>query len=39
MVNSDPESGGWLFRVTLSDSTELGVLMDKPAYDEYVAGL
>ena len=39
LVNSDPESGGWLFRVTLSDSTELGALMDKPAYDEYVAGL
>ena len=39
LVNSDPESGGWLFRVTLSDSAELGALMDKPAYDEYVAGL
>ena len=39
LVNSDPESGGWLFRVTLSDSAELGTLMDKPAYDEYVAGL
>ena len=39
LVNSDPESGGWLFRVTLSDSAELGLLMDKPMYDEYVAGL
>lgn len=39
LVNSDPESGGWLFRVTLSDSTELAALMDKAAYDAYVAGL
>ncbi len=39
LVNSDPESGGWLFRVTLSDSAQLDALMDKAAYDEYVAGL
>ena len=39
LVNSDPESGGWLFRVTLSDSAELTALMDKAAYDAYVAGL
>ncbi len=39
LVNSDPESGGWLFRVTLSDSAELAALMDKAAYDAYVAGL
>ena len=39
LVNSDAESGGWLFRVKLSDSAELGALMDKAAYDQYVAGL
>jgi glycine cleavage system H protein len=39
LVNSDPESGGWLFRLTLSDPAELDGLMDKAAYDAYVAGL
>jgi glycine cleavage system H protein len=39
LVNSDAEVGGWLFRVRLSDAGELGGLMDKAAYDEYVAGL
>ena len=39
LVNSDPENGGWLFRLTLSDATELDGLMDKAAYDAYVAGL
>ncbi len=39
LVNSDPETGGWLFRVTLSDPTELDGLMDRAAYAEYVAGL
>ncbi|MFM5884539.1 MAG: glycine cleavage system protein GcvH [Novosphingobium sp.] len=39
LVNTDPEKGGWLFRVTLSDASELGGLMDRAAYDAYVAGL
>jgi glycine cleavage system H protein len=39
LVNSDPENGGWLFRLTLSDAAELDGLMDKAAYDAYVAGL
>ena len=39
LVNSDPENGGWLFRLTLSDPSELDGLMDKAAYDAYVAGL
>lgn len=39
LVNTDPEAGGWLFRLTLSDPTELEGLMDRVAYDEYVAGL
>ncbi|MFM5894774.1 MAG: glycine cleavage system protein GcvH [Novosphingobium sp.] len=39
LVNTDPESGGWLFRVTLSDTSELDGLMDRAAYDEFVAGL
>jgi glycine cleavage system H protein len=39
LVNSDAELGGWLFRLTLSDPGELAALMDRAAYDEYVAGL
>lgn len=39
LVNSSADEGGWLFRITLSDQGELAGLMDKAAYDEYVAGL
>ena len=39
LVNTDPEQGGWLFRLTLSDTSELAGLMDRAAYDEFVAGL
>ena len=39
LVNTDPEGAGWLFKLTLSDAGELGGLMDKAAYDEFVAGL
>lgn len=39
LVNTDPEQGGWLFRLTLADPGELAGLMDRAAYDEYVAGL
>ena len=36
LVNSDAETGGWLFRVKLSDAAELGELMDEAAYKELV---
>ncbi|MFM5947838.1 MAG: glycine cleavage system protein GcvH [Novosphingobium sp.] len=39
LVNTDAEGTGWLFRLTLSDPGELDGLMDRAAYDEYVAGL
>lgn len=39
LVNTDAESGGWLFRLTLSDPSELDGLMDRAAYDAYVADL
>jgi glycine cleavage system H protein len=39
LVNADAELGGWLFRVKLSDTGELGSLMDEAAYKEYVEGL
>lgn len=39
LVNTDAETGGWLFRLTLSDPGELAGLLDKAAYDAYVASL
>lgn len=39
LVNTDAETGGWLFRVTLSDAAELGELMDEAAYKSYVDSL
>ncbi len=39
LVNSDPEGGGWFFKLTLSDTGELDSLMDESAYKAFVAGL
>ena len=39
LVNTQAETGGWLFRLELADPGELEGLMDRAAYDEYVAGL
>lgn len=37
MVNSSPESDGWIYKMTLSDSSELDELMDEAAYQAFVA--
>jgi glycine cleavage system H protein len=39
LVNTQAETGGWLFRVTLSDASELEALMDEAAYNQYVESL
>jgi glycine cleavage system H protein len=39
LVNTDAETGGWLYRLTLSDAAELEALMDETAYKAFVAGL
>jgi glycine cleavage system H protein len=39
LVNTDAEESGWLFRIELSDPGELKGLMDRAAYDAYVAAL
>ncbi|MEP6868712.1 MAG: glycine cleavage system protein GcvH [Novosphingobium sp.] len=39
LVNTDAETGGWLFRVTLSDTGELAGLMDRAAYEAFIKGL
>jgi len=36
LVNTKPESDGWLFKVLLSDVSELDGLMDEAAYKAYV---
>ena len=38
-VNSDPEGEGWFFKLKLSDTGELGGLMDEAAYREWVKTL
>lgn len=39
LVNTDAEVGGWLFRLTLSDPSELAELLDQAAYEAYIAEL
>lgn len=39
LVNESPEDQAWFFKVDLSNLSELDGLMDRAAYDEYVAGL
>lgn len=36
-VNESAEGEGWLFKIQLSDESELEELMDKDAYDAFVA--
>ncbi|WP_019646274.1 glycine cleavage system protein GcvH [Novispirillum itersonii] len=39
LVNRDPEGEGWFFKVTISGTGDLEGLMDKAAYDAFVASL
>ena len=39
LVNSAAESDGWLWRMTLSNTTELEALMDEAAYRTFVEAL
>ena len=38
-VNAEAETGGWFAKVRIADPAELDALMDKPAYDAFVASL
>ena len=38
MVNRDAEGGAWFMKVKLSNPAELDGLMDKAAYDAFIAG-
>jgi glycine cleavage system H protein len=39
LVNTDPETAGWFFKLTLADAGELDGLMDAAAYQAFVEGL
>ena len=39
LVNSSPEEGGWFFKMTVSDKSELDGLMDDKAYKSFCDGL
>ena len=39
LVNTDPQGKGWLFKLTLSDPSELDGLMDEAAYKSFVETL
>ena len=38
LVNESPEDGAWFFKVKLSNTAELDGLMDRAAYESFVAG-
>jgi glycine cleavage system H protein len=38
MVNREAEKGAWFMKVKIANKSELGELMDKAAYDKFVAG-
>ncbi len=39
LVNTSPESEGWLWRQTIADAADLADLMDEAAYQAYIAEL
>lgn len=36
LINQDPEKQGWIFKIKLSDPTELGALMDRASYGKMI---
>jgi len=39
LINSDPEGGGWFFKLKLQDPSELDGLMDEQAYRDWIQTL
>jgi glycine cleavage system H protein len=35
-VNAEPYEGGWIFKMSLADSSELGNLLDAESYQKYL---
>ncbi len=38
-INTDAEGDGWIFKMTVTDASEMDDMMDAAAYAEFVAGL
>lgn len=38
-VNTDPQGGGWFFKMSVANPAELEALMDQAAYEKYLAEL
>jgi glycine cleavage system H protein len=38
-VNAAPESGGWFVKIKVSDPAQVDALMDRPAYEAFLATL
>jgi glycine cleavage system H protein len=38
-VNADPEGKGWFAKLKVADAGQLDALMDRSAYDQYLATL
>ena len=38
-VNAEPEGSGWFVRLKLADPSQVDALMDRPAYEAYLATL
>ena len=38
-INADAEGEGWIYKMTVSDASQLDDLMDAGTYKDYVAGL
>ena len=39
LVNTDPEDGGWFFKMTIADASQLEGLMDEAAYKAFCDSL
>ena len=38
-VNAEPESSGWFVKIKVSDPSQIDALMDRPAYEAFLATL
>jgi len=39
LINQDPFGEGWIFKMSVSQASELGELMDLKKYEEYLKGI
>lgn len=39
LINQEPFAGGWIFKISMTQSSELQELMDGKKYEEYLKGI